>query len=110
MKRGFWFFFIGLSVGCKEPKPPIPFPIFKNIIRDLHLAEAAVTTPGAPMHGQSPTDSIPQLNAIVLKRYDIQEADFRSGLAWYKQHPELLDSAYKLVLADLSVMQSDINK
>ena len=110
MKPFLLFLFIGFCLGCNEPKPPIPFPTLIHIIRDLHIAEAAVTTPGAPMYGQSPTDSMPQLNAMVLKRYGLQESDFRAGLAWYKQHPELLDSAYKLVLADLSVMQSDINK
>ncbi|MBU3677469.1 MAG: DUF4296 domain-containing protein, partial [Chitinophagaceae bacterium] len=63
-----------------------------------------------PMYGPSSADSMPKLNALVLKKYSINEATFRNGMAWYKERPELLDSAYKLVLADLSVMQSDINK
>lgn len=97
-------------LGCREEKAPIPFPVFKNIIKDLHVAEAAVNTPGTPMHGASATDSMPKLNALVLEKYKINEATFRAGMAWYKERPELLDSAYNLVLADLSVMQSDINK
>lgn len=96
--------------ACAEKKPPIPFNTFKNTLKDLHLAEAAAGVPGTDFNAAFATDSSARFNAMVLKKNGLSEAQFREALTWYKDRPELLDSAYRLVLNDLTLMQSDINK
>ena len=109
--QGFIFcLLLFLCNACRDEKPPLGFDKFKALLKDFHIAEAAVTTPGSPLYGATPLDSLPRLNALVLKQHGITEAQFREGLSWYKDHPEMLDSAYNAILSDLSVMQSRINK
>ena len=96
--------------ACTEKPAPIPFKTFKNTIKELHLAEAAAGVPGTDFYTRFATDSSARFNAMVLKKNGLTEVQFREALTWYKDRPELLDSAYRLVLNDLTLMQSDINK
>lgn len=99
-----------LAASCSEKKPPVPFNTFKNVLKELHLSEAAAGVPGTSIYESFATDSSARFNALALKKNGISEAQFREALAWYKDRPELLDSAYRLVLNELTLMQSDINK
>lgn len=99
-----------LAASCSGKKPPVPFNTFKNVLKELHLSEAAAGVPGTSFYESFATDSSARFNAMVLKKNGISEAQFREALGWYKDRPELLDSVYRLVLNDLTLMQSDINK
>lgn len=102
--------FTATFTACTEKAPPLPFKTFQVVLKELHLAEAAATVPGTSFYTAFATDSSARYNAQVLKNNGLTEGQFRDALAWYKDHPELLDSAYRMILTDLTVMQSDINK
>lgn len=96
--------------ACTEKAPPLPFKTFQVVLKELHLAEAAATVPGTAFYTAFTTDSSARYNALVLKNNGLTEEQFRVALSWYKDRPELLDSAYRMILTDLTLMQSDINK
>jgi len=102
--------FTATFTACTEKAPPLPFKTFQVVLKELHLAEAAATVPGTAFYKDFSADSSARYNAMVLKKNGLTEEQFRVALAWYKDRPELLDSAYKMILTDLTLMQSDINK
>ncbi len=55
-------------------------------------------------------DSLLKYHAMILDEYRISKNEFQTSLNYYKKHPDLLDSIYQLVLADVVILQAKNNK
>ena len=83
-----------------------------RLLLEMHVAEsfAQYAPKDSSRHELKNRDSLARYYSLILKENGLNEEDFRRSMAYYKKRPDLLDSIYQQILADLSILQSRINK
>lgn len=104
--------FVLHSLSCRREPEPLSIDKMSHVLLEMHVAESySQYAPKDSSRQQLKNqDSLARYYALILKENKITEQDFKRSMAWYKKQPELLDSIYQQILADLSVWQSRINK
>jgi hypothetical protein len=78
-----------------------------NILTDLHKLDGSMAAKGLLYNDKEKKDDY---YASVLKKYGITKAEFDSSLVWYSKNPKNFDRVYDKVIAQLTDLQTDINK
>lgn len=105
------FFFILFSLasaGCRQlGSSHLPPDKMEHIIYDISIAEAysTKTKDNANFGGIKNMDSLAVYYADILAHYGVTKDEFEESLAWYKNHPDDIDSIY----THLSVKADKIN-
>jgi hypothetical protein len=94
--------------SCKEKFKPIPTSTLRNMLVEMHLAEAYL------QHVQidsiytenTKRDSLQFFYAKILSQNKYTEAQFTESMKWYSQRPKDLDSLYSDVLTEFSLLQA----
>ncbi len=98
-------FSCSMLVACKnEEKPPITVEKMGNILADIQLAEAYSSMVDDSLHRIVPKDqdSLAVYYKKVWASHQISQQQFEQAIDWYKGHPDLLDTAYKHMISELS--------
>src|SRR5690349_1070333 len=102
MKNFIYTAFLFLFVaGCK---PGIPSDIIQPdkmalVLNDIHIVDAYITT--IPYLDSSKKTAAAFYNGIY-KRYEIDSALYGKSMAYYSQHPKILDEIYTKVTKGLN--------
>lgn len=104
--------FIAGAVSCRQEPEPLPMDKMSHLLLEMHVAEsfAQYAPKDSSRHELKNRDSLARYYSLILKENGLNEEDFRRSMAYYKKRPDLLDSIYQQILADLSILQSRINK
>jgi Domain of unknown function (DUF4296) len=99
------------SSSCKEAQP-LPLNVMSKILLKMHLAESYAQA--LPKRENSTVykdpDSLLKHHAVILDEHRISKEEFEKSLNYYKKHPDLLDSIYQLILADVAILQAKNSK
>lgn len=83
-----------------------------KVLLKMHLAESyAQALPkkdNSTVHKDP--DSLLKYHTIILDEFHISKVTFEKNINYYKKHPDLLDSIYQLVLADVAILQAKNSK
>jgi hypothetical protein len=102
-----------LLLACTAPKTKIPTGIlsekeFANILKEVHLAEAALKL--NKREGiKSAKNSFSNSCQSIYKTYDISATTFRNSLKYYAKHPAILEAIYSTVLQELDYDLTALN-
>lgn len=105
MKKGFLFYCLLLGLGaCKPELPSIAPKNMSKLLKEIHLADAyAQLVPRDSTETSiKNTDSLKAYYSRIFKLHQITEEQFMQNMAWYQEHPDLLDSVYQITLNDIS--------
>ena len=101
-------------LACTSTKTEIPTDIlsettFTNILKEVHLAEAAFELNKTKSMGNA-KNSLANSYQSIYKKHSIDEADFSNTLSYYALHPEKLEAIYTTVLEELSKERTTLNQ
>ncbi|HTN18318.1 MAG TPA: DUF4296 domain-containing protein [Chitinophagaceae bacterium] len=102
-----------LLYSCKpQEKPPIPVETMKNILLDIHLAEAyssvIVRDSVHKARYNKELDSLSLFYKQILGRNKVAPDAFEQALKWYALHPDKLDSVYSGIAPVLDSLKTKI--
>ena len=97
-----------LLLACTAPKTKIPTGIlsekeFVNILKEVHLAEAAFKL-------NKSKNSLANNYQSIYKKYDITDSTFSKSLEYYAKHPEILEEIYSTILEQLTGERSTLDR
>jgi hypothetical protein len=93
-------------IACNsEDKNIINQQKMEDLMVDIHLAETYVQYMRNDSIKINIEDSLKKQMAIILGKHKTTQAEFKQSMAWYNEHPALLDSVYTHVLTKLSILQ-----
>jgi hypothetical protein len=92
------FFGFACQTEQKEqiPKGILPPDKMESFLYDIHEAEAKILYAGLPQ--DTATALFRYMEKQVFKKHKVDTAQVYPSLAYYNQHPELLDSIYAKLL------------
>ena len=98
-------------LSCHE-KAYLPIGTMSKILLKMHLAEGYAQVLPKELNSTvyKNEDSLLKYDAMILKEFKLSKQDFQYNLNYYKQHPELLDSVYLIILSDIAILQAKNNK
>lgn len=101
-----------MHMSCSNEDKILTLPELSQVLLDLHLAEAyAQHLPkDSVQRDLKNVDSLNVWDASILKKHHVTEKRFSVSMEWYKNHPELLDSAYQKMLSELTIMATKLDK
>ncbi|MEM7658589.1 MAG: DUF4296 domain-containing protein [Bacteroidota bacterium] len=99
---------LGLLSCAEEAQPQlISMEGMKDILIDIHLADAMADQNGGPLlHRKIKRED---LYANIFEKYGVEKETFWQTYEYYLKHPVGLDSIYTHVLKDLENMEMDID-
>jgi hypothetical protein len=102
---------LGLFIfSCnQENESPMPIDKMSNILTDIHLAE--YYSQGLNMGEKRYTknyDSLALYYKKIFQHHNISKEDFDATFDWLTAHPEIMDSVYGLVAANIEQMKSNV--
>jgi hypothetical protein len=107
------FFLLLLLFACnssteevKVPSAIISQDSMAVLLTDVHLLEAAIDLNLISTAGKQQPDKY----YGIFKVHNISRQHYDSSLAFYSEHPELLNKIYDVVIERLSKKQIDLNK
>lgn len=90
--------------ACKQGLPTIAPKQMSKILTDLHLADAYAQI--VPRDSSETSiknhDSLKLYYSRIFKQNQVTEEQFKQNMAWYQEHPDILDSVYQMALSDIS--------
>ena len=94
-----------LLLACTAPKTKIPTGIlsekeFVNILKEVHLAEAAFKL-NKSKGIKKAKNSLATNYQSIYKTHDIAGSTFSNSLKYYAKHPAILEEIYSTVLQEL---------
>lgn len=95
-----------LWVACSSPAaknntlPPLSREAFKNVLTDMHLAEALAQSKQLKRE-EAAKNALPDFLAQVLCIHNITAADFTQSLTYYSTDFKDLDKIYEEIISDL---------
>ena len=103
-----------LLLACSSPKTKIPTGIlseteFANILKEVHLAEAAFEL-NKNTELLNPRNNLANSYQSIYNKYDIDASTFSKSLNYYAKHPEILEKIYSAVLEQLTNDHSNLNQ
>lgn len=89
-----------------KEQPPIPRSQMEKILLDINLAEtlATSTIPGRHNERQKNPDSLAAYYNTVFQHHHITSQQFQASMAWYKQHPDEMDTMLNNMIPTLEKM------
>lgn len=98
--------------ACSDQKPRIPGRIIPQekmaqVLTDIHLAEAYVTS---GLQNDSSEIKGPDYYPFIFKKYGIDEKTFRESFDFYLLHPKLLDKVYQDVMDEMAKKEAEAGK
>jgi len=78
----------------------------EKILLDVNIAETYCTLMRDSTHraGTKNIDSLSLYYKTIFDHYHVSSDDFSKSLAWYKNHPEALDSVYTKMIARIPAL------
>ena len=103
-----------LLLGCTTPETKIPTGIlseaeFANMLKDVHLAEAAFEL-NKSKGMENAKNTLANSYQTIYKRYDITDTTFSKSLDYYTKNPEKLEKIYTDVLGKLTNERSTLDR
>lgn len=106
------FLLLGIALSCRREPEPLSMDKMGHLLLEMHVAESYAQF--APKDSLNPglknRDSLARYYTLILQENGLTEQQFKQSMDYYKKRPELLDSMYQQILADLLVLQTRINK
>lgn len=102
---------LGITVGCGYAPPDIPEHLpepdkMTDILLDIHLVEGAKT--GQTIVGD--TLVADYYYASVYKKYGISREILDEAIAFYTEHPKIMEPMYDQIIERLSIMDAEAEK
>ncbi|MEO8086453.1 MAG: DUF4296 domain-containing protein [Bacteroidota bacterium] len=97
--------------SCSKPKPEIPKGILTQkemvpVLVDIHVAQAAT---GLFNTGDTSKYTMNDYIPYILSIHHIEKAVYDSSVAFYTQHPEIMQEMYDDVIDELSKKQGEVS-
>lgn len=103
------FVFAVIFAACNDEKntPPISTEKLGQILADIQLAEVYSSMVDDSLHRVMPKnqDSLAVYYKEILAHHKVTQQEFDDAMQWYKSNPELLDSAYKYMINELTIKE-----
>lgn len=96
--------------GCQQDRPGrdlIPPETLVPMLMDLHLTYAIQSSMQYRQLLRQ-ADSV-DTHSYIFEKYEVNQADFDSTIAWYSRHPELFRDIYDQVVMELSRISDSLN-
>lgn len=99
--------------ACKPEMPEVPKDIIPpdkmtKILEDVHVADAVAETKA--QSGGNEFELTRQYYALIYKKYNITEQDFRKSYSYYEANPAWMNKMYDTILNDLSKREEEVGK
>ena len=103
-----------LLLGCTAPETKTPTGIlseveFGNLLKDVHLAEAAFEL-NKSKGLENAKNSLANSCQSIYKKYDVTDTIFSKSLDYYTKNPEMLEKIYTDILERLTEKRSTLNQ
>lgn len=112
MRLIFCLFTVSLALGsCNmnaEKDAHLPKEKMQQILLDINLAEAYSTMAKDSLHktGAKNIDSLAAYYTAIFRHHKITQQQFQSSLAWYKLHPNDMDSLFNNIMPVVTKLQT----
>jgi hypothetical protein len=98
-------------LSCKQQSKDadhLPSKKMEQVLLDVHLAESYSALAIDSLHkaGEKNTDTLAAYYKTIFTHHGVTAEQFSQSLAWYKRHPEELDSIYEHMLPEITKMQA----
>lgn len=86
----------------------LPKEKMQQILLDINLAEAYSTMAKDSLHktGAKNIDSLAAYYATIFRHHKITQKQFQTSLAWYKLHPNDMDSLFNNIMPVITKLQT----
>lgn len=104
---------VGIVSSCKQKEEDhLPRNVMAKVLLDINLAESYSAISYDSLHriGRRNPDSLALYYKSVFSHYHITSQQFDASMAWYKAHPEELDTIINDDLPILAAWQSGQKK
>lgn len=89
--------FVTAAISCKKHSSDhLPPKTMEQVLLDINMAEALSSLGRTTNHfgGAKNPDSLASFYNDVFTHYKITQKEFTESMAWYKNHPDELDTVY----------------
>jgi hypothetical protein len=98
-----------LLAACNDDgnTPPVSTEKMGQILTDIQLAEVYSSMVDDSLHRVMPKnqDSLAVYYKEIFAHHQVTQEEFQKAMDWYKSNPEMLDSAYKVMINELTVKE-----
>ena len=101
-----------MIISCSQdktvhiPDSVLPEEKMAEVLVDIHLLEATLNISTFSRDNITKSDLSPTTD--ILKKHEINKAQYDESFAFYTRNPQLLGEVYQQVLNDLSKMQAQV--
>lgn len=114
MKKILFYSLFAFFLSCKDqeeksisiPDHVLPKEKMVQVITDIHIAEAEINLNAIPDSAFKKSIYFEE----IFKEHQITKRQYEESLAFYIDHPEILNKIYEQVLNDLSKIQAEMSK
>src|SRR5688500_10614741 len=109
-----WLLCIFLTVfllscsGDKIPEEILPRDKMIDVMIDIHLAEAAIST--QQIYGENANQKAADYYDRVFRQHGIRKEEFRKSFDWYTAHPEIFKEVYDELIVKMSSQEPELIK
>lgn len=97
-------------VAChRKSTERLPPQKMQAVLTDIHLAEAysaVINKSAISQPDKKNLDSLARFYAMICKHHGISREQFYESLAWYRNHPDQMDSLYSKMLPDMTRLEA----
>ena len=102
------YFIICIIIGCNTPdRTPdtlLNELVMSNILLDVHLLESKINTLGKK--GDTSFQIYDHFEKLILEKHGVDSLVYTQNLAYYLEHPALLEMVYKAIIDSLVLRES----
>ena len=93
-----------MSCDKGETTEHLPKQKMEQILLDINLAEAYSTMVNDSLHTKDTKngDSLAAYYKVIFDHHKVSQATFNTSLAWYKNHPDDMDSVFNNILLQVT--------
>ena len=106
--RPSFYFTICMIIGCSSsdqiPDPLLNEVVMSNILLDVHLLESKINTLGKK--GDTSFQIYDHFEKLILEKHGVDSLVYTQNLAYYMQHPSLLEKVYTAIIDSLVLRES----
>jgi hypothetical protein len=111
MKASYLLLPLLLLFSCnsfRKDEAPMPAAKMRQIFMDLHVAEAYSSMLDDSLHvsRNKNIDSLAVFYTDVFAHHNVTREQFMNGVDWYRRHPEAMDTFYKGLIEDASILET----
>tara|TARA_X000001036_G_C20669688_1_gene802019 strand:- start:2077 stop:2379 length:303 start_codon:yes stop_codon:yes gene_type:complete len=97
---------MGCNSSSQPPETLLKEVVMSNILLDVHLLESKINTLGRK--GDTSFQIYDHFEKLILEKHGVDSLVYTQSLAYYMEHPSLIENIYTIIIDSLVLRESTI--